>query len=184
MQRGHFSLCRLTLERRIELPPRMLDTFRWFIRPVICWELEIRLARPTSSRMEGTIPSLHACFRCWRILMHMVSTAAGTLNVLITNKLHRCISPWHCQFAHFELFFSVVRIFVIGIFYITQWYLLLLVPLACSHSHSHQLFTLSLNPAYVYKAKKCGTYPTYLLGLCLFNSNDVLGIYSKKYVWF
>ncbi|XP_052563811.1 lipase member H-like [Culex pipiens pallens] len=54
------------------------------------------------------------------------------------------------------------------------------VPLACSHSHSHQLFTLSLNPAYVYKAKKCGTYPTYLLGLCLFNSNDVLGIYSKK----
>uniref|UniRef100_A0A1Q3F7E4 Putative salivary lipase n=1 Tax=Culex tarsalis TaxID=7177 RepID=A0A1Q3F7E4_CULTA len=54
------------------------------------------------------------------------------------------------------------------------------VPIACSHSHAHQLFTLSLNPAFVYKAKQCGTYPTFLLRWCLFNSNDVLGIYSKK----
>ncbi|XP_065078590.1 phospholipase A1 member A-like [Ochlerotatus camptorhynchus] len=55
-----------------------------------------------------------------------------------------------------------------------------ILPLACSHSHAHQLFTLSLNPTLSYKGKQCSSYVAYKLGLCFFKPTDVLGIYAKK----
>ncbi|XP_062550277.1 lipase member H-like [Armigeres subalbatus] len=50
----------------------------------------------------------------------------------------------------------------------------------CSHMHAVTLFRLSLNPANVYRGKKCINWPAYLVSLCALNRGNVLGIRSDK----
>ncbi|XP_058457697.1 lipase member I-like [Malaya genurostris] len=50
----------------------------------------------------------------------------------------------------------------------------------CSHLHATTLFRLSLNPAIVYRARRCVNWPVYLLTLCKSNEASVIGVHSKQ----
>lgn len=133
-------------------------------------------------RKIGSHPRMLAMFSsstrpvtCWEseILLDKLISSQMEDTIL---SLHVCFQCWRMPIRMVSVFIDKISSFLIS------KKTTIPVPIACSHSHAHQLFTLSLNPAFVYKSKQCGTYPSYLLGLCLFNSNDVLGVYSKKYV--
>lgn len=50
----------------------------------------------------------------------------------------------------------------------------------CSHLHSASLFRFSLDPSNAFKGRRCTNWVNYLLGSCMFNARDSLGVYSQK----
>ncbi|EAT36379.1 AAEL011528-PA [Aedes aegypti] len=50
----------------------------------------------------------------------------------------------------------------------------------CSHMHAATLFRLALNPANVYRGKKCINWPAYMLSFCGLNKANLLGIRSDR----
>ncbi|XP_065093506.1 lipase member H-like [Ochlerotatus camptorhynchus] len=50
----------------------------------------------------------------------------------------------------------------------------------CSHLHATSLFRLSLDPALVFKGRRCFNWMSYRLKTCNLNPADVMGVYSQK----
>ncbi|XP_065091125.1 lipase member H-like [Ochlerotatus camptorhynchus] len=54
--------------------------------------------------------------------------------------------------------------------------------IVCSHLHSTSLFRLSLDPAMVYKGRKCFNWMSYFLKSCVLNPANIIGIHHSKKV--